>query len=85
MLLLFKLSHFDATKGEWLKAEGELNPVQKTMLVAATSFVFFTPLRRCATPPLKEWRSFLLLLSKLSHFDATKGEWLKAEGELILV
>ena len=65
MLLLFKLSHFDATKGEWLKAEGELNSVY---------ICFRSPPSLCDTSPQRV-EELLLLLFKLSHFDVTKGEW----------
>ena len=38
MLLLFKLSHFDATKGEWLKAEGE--GIKPCLIYNAFTFQF---------------------------------------------
>ena len=52
-------------------------------MFVATSFISFAPLRPSDTSPQRV-EELLLLLSKLSHLDATRGEWLKAEGELNL-
>ena len=60
-------------------SSGEINlPSSQTMLVSHCRR------KRCYgfAPSPQRVEVLLLLLSKLSHLDGTRGEWLKAEGEL---